>query len=333
MFSKTKPMDLGDIFSNTFKLLKETFTRNIIIASAFLIPAGILMAYGFDSFFSAMMESARTAAEARNNNANSGPDFTFMFANMGIYFLSLLVFLLGYLAAMIGITKISWSAMNGERINTGEAFSKVFSITFLRIIGQSLLLMLAVSACIFAGFIMIIIGAGSQLVFLIIIGALTLIAGIALTIYLVFRWYFAFNAIVCEDYGVIESFSKSSFLVEGNWWRTFGIVLLVSILIDFAISIITTPITFIAMWDFISQYFRMIAEGNFNENDPEIIFSMMESLGFAFGIVIIITTILDALVTPLFNVVYYFDLKIRKQDFTDLPSIDNPSPGEFLVGQ
>ncbi len=108
MFDKTKPMDLGDIFSNTFKLLKETFSRNIVIASAFLIPAGIVMAYGFDSFFSGMMDTARIAAE--NRNEYSGPDFTIFFANMGVYFFSILVFLLGYPGAMIGITKVSCCA-------------------------------------------------------------------------------------------------------------------------------------------------------------------------------------------------------------------------------
>jgi hypothetical protein len=107
MFDKTKPMDLGDIFSNTFKLLKETFTRNIVIAAAFLIPVKILMAYWFDSFFSGIMESARTAA--RNRYEYSEPDFTFMFANISIYFFSLFVFLIGNLGAMIGITKINLS--------------------------------------------------------------------------------------------------------------------------------------------------------------------------------------------------------------------------------
>ena len=321
MFDKTKQMELGDLFSNTFKLFKETFSRNIVIASAFLVPAGILMAYGFDSFFSALMETARTASE--NRFEYSEPDYTFIFSNIGIYVLSLLAFLLGYLGAMIGITRISCRAFEGERISIGDAFNKVFSVLYLRSIGQSFLLSLALSACIFAGIVLIVIGARSKVVLITIIGVLALIGGIVLMIYLSFRWYFAFVAIVGEDKKVIESFSKSSFLVEGNWWRTFGIVLLFSVLVDFAISIITTPVYFIAMWDFISQYFKMMAEGNINEKDPEVIFGMMESFGFAFGVVIIITTILDALITPLFNVVYYFDLKIRKKDFPETISPDN----------
>jgi hypothetical protein len=321
MFDKTKQMELGDLFSNTFKLFKETFSRNIVIASAFLVPAGILMTYGFDSFFSALMETVRTASE--NRFEYSEPDYTFIFSNIGIYVLSLLAFLLGYLGAMIGITRISCRAAEGERISIGEAFNKVFSVLYLRCIGQSFLLSLAVSACFFAGIMIIIIGSAAEIVLITVIGVLALIGGIVLMIYLSFRWYFAFVAIVGEDKKVIESFSKSSFLVEGNWWRTFGIVLLFSVLVDFAISIITTPVYFIVMWDFISQYFKMMAEGNINEKDPEVIFGMMESFGFAFGVVIIITTILDALITPLFNVVYYFDLKIRKKDFPETISPDN----------
>lgn len=326
MFDKTKPMDLGDIFSNIFKLLKETFSRNIIIAAAFLIPAGIVMAYGFDAFFSAMMEMVRTASE--NRYEYTKPDFTFIFANIGIYFLTMIVFLLGYLGANIGITYVSWHSLNAERKSLGETFSKIFSVTFLRSIGQGLLLSLVVSGCYGIGIIIILIGAAANLVFLSVIGALVLVAGIVFMIYLIFRWYFAFTAIVSEDKKVVESFSKSSLLVNGNWWRVFAIIILFSIIVDFAISIISTPIAFIVMWDFISQYFKMIASGTFNENDPKIIFTMMESFGFGFGILIIISTILDALITPLFNVILYADLKIRKNDFADSISPENLTAGE-----
>lgn len=327
MFDKTRPMDLGDIFSNTFKLFTKTFSRNIVIATAFLIPVGIIMAYGLDSFFSGMMKFTRNVAE--NNYLETDPKMMFdLFSNIGMYSFSLVVFSIGYLCAMIGITKVSGSAMNNEQIGLGEAFNKIFSITFWRCLGQAALLYLALTASIFAGIALTIIGASTHLVFLIIIGALGLIAGILIMIYLIFRWYFAFVAIVCDDKEIIASFSKSSFLVEGNWWRTFGIIILISVLVDFAVSIISTPLSFIFMWDFISEYFKMITRGGIHQNDPEVIFRMMESLGFAFGAIIIITTILDALITPLFNVVLYYDLRIRKNDFTDIPSENNLITGD-----
>lgn len=320
MFDKTKPMDLGDLFSNTFNLFKETFSRNLIISSAFLIPAGLLMASAFDSFFSAMMDFVRNA-EANRDQQFSPEIFLKLFSNIGLYSLAIIIFLLGHLAALIGVTGISCSSIKGNRINIGEAFNKIFSVTYLRSVGQMLLLSLALYACITAGIIIIIIGAASEIIPLTVIGVLGLIAGIILMLYLMFRWYFAFIAIVCEDKKVIESFSKSSMLVEGNWWRTFGIVILFSILIDFAISIISTPVYFIAMWDFFKMYFQMMSEGNFNQNDPEFVFNIMESFGFAIGIVVMISTLLETLIAPVFNVVYYYDLKIRKKDF---PELNNP---------
>lgn len=330
MFDKSRPLELGDIFSVTFNLFKTTFTRNIIIAAAFLLPAGLLMAYGFNIFFSSMMDIAKSVAESAYINEKPELPLNF-FANIGVYALALMAFMLGYLGAMIGVTKISFSAMQGEQISVGEAFSKVFSITYLRCIAQGILISLIMGLCIFIGAFVIGIGAAAQMVGITILGVLTIIAGIFLMIYLLFKWYFAFVSIVGEDNYVFDSFSKSSYLVKGYWWRTFGILLLTSIMVDFAISIITTPLTFILMWDFIMQYFKMIAEGNFVQNDPDMIFKMMESFGFSFGILIIISTILDALITPLINVVMYFDLKIRKNDFPVVNPENNPTTEGIIL--
>jgi hypothetical protein len=331
LFDKTKPMDLGDLFSNIFKLLKETISRNIIIAAIFLIPAGLIMAYGMDALFSTIMETARFPSEYSDEFYQ--PDFAVVFEKLGIVFFSALVFSIGYLCALIGITRISWDAINGVKTTIGEAFRKIFSVIFLRSIGQGILLSLAAGGCYFFGFIILTIGIGTDIIFIKIIGVFAIIGGILLAIYLIFRWYFAFTAIVCEDKQVIESFSKSSFLVSRNWWRTFAIIILFSIIINFAISLITTPVAFIVLWDFISQYFKMIATGTFNENDPEFFFNIMKSFGFALGIIIIISSILDMLITPLFNTTYYFDLKIRKDDFTETVSPDNLNTSGFVIEQ
>lgn len=316
MFDKSRPFELGDIFSITFNLFKKTFSRNIIIAVAFLAPAGLLMAYGFDAFFSSLMETAKESIQSSYEYGNTQTQLPAnFFANLGLYALAIFAFMFGYLGVMIGTTKISFSEMQGERISIGEAFAKVFSVTLFRCIGQSILVGFVISASIFVGVFIIGLGAASGMIGITILGVLTIIAGIFLMIYLVYKWYFAFVSIVGEDNYVFDSFSKSSYLVKGNWWRVFGILLLTSIIVDFGISIITTPLSFILMWDFIMQYFKMIAEGGMINNDPSSMVKMFESFGFSFGILIIISTILDSLVTPLINVVMYFDLKIRKNDF------------------
>lgn len=330
MFDKTKPMLLGDIFNLAFNLIKVTFTRNIIIAIIFFIPAGLFMGYGFDSFFSGVLEMVESAGESEPDTP--GPELFFtLFSSMGTYFLSTMVFYLGYLGALIGITKISYCAIEGTSISIEETFQKIFSITYFRALGQIFILSLVFGIIIFSDAILMAIAFAIKGILVKIIGVLIFIAALIIIIYLSIRWYFAFLAIVGEDTGVFASFTKSSFLVKDCWWRTLGIVLLISIIVQFAISIVSTPITFFIMWDFISEYFKLLAEGSLDNNDPIVIFEMMQSIGFSFGIIMIISSILQAVIAPLFNVVLYFDLKIRKNDFDNDIGEQNNLPVETSV--
>lgn len=70
--------------------------------------------------------------------------------------------------------------------------------------------------------------------------AITII-GIPVAIYFGVRWFFVIHAVLIEGSGITESLSRSSNLVEGNWWRVFGIMLVVGLIvwvISFALSFI-----------------------------------------------------------------------------------------------
>lgn len=70
--------------------------------------------------------------------------------------------------------------------------------------------------------------------------AITII-GIPIAIYFGVRWAFVLQTILIEGSGITESLSRSSNLVEGNWWRVFGIMLMVGLIvwvISFALSFI-----------------------------------------------------------------------------------------------
>ena len=70
--------------------------------------------------------------------------------------------------------------------------------------------------------------------------AITII-GIPVAIYFGVRWCFILQAILIEGTGITESLSRSSNLVEGNWWRVFGIMLVVGLIvwaISFGLSLI-----------------------------------------------------------------------------------------------
>jgi len=320
MLDRTKPMYLGDIFNTSIQLIKETFLRNLVIASAFFVPAGFIMAYGFDYFFSQIIDSVEASAGGAISTSYS-PEYEGIFAGFFIYAIVIAVLLFCTLVVTIGVTYVAKMQINGNRISLSEAFKKIFSITFFQTIGQSILLGLILSGIIGIPVVILIISGAAKLPLLAVIGVLLLLASFFIAMYFYIKWYFAFTAIVCDDTNVFESFNQSSFLVKNYWWRTFGLVILISITVQFAISIITTPISFIVMWDFFAEYFKMMAGGNFNRNDPSQILSMFSSFGFGLGIIITISSILQYIIAPVFNVTLYYDLKIRKKDFNDIDII------------
>ncbi|MGD8307210.1 MAG: hypothetical protein PVF17_11195 [Ignavibacteria bacterium] len=316
MFDKTKPMNLGDIFNITINLIKETFLRNLIIASIFFIPAGIVFAFGFDYFISTIMNSVKTSIE--NGALSANQDFSWdIVGGLSVYGLVFIALMLSTIAVTIGVTYIGCKAMNGIKISVYESIQKIFSIALIRTIGLSIMLVVVFCALFGFPFIFFILAQVCDILILSFIGLLALIAALIFIVFFFIRWYFAYVAIVCEDLPVFRAFGKSFALVKNYWWRTFGLIILISITVQFAVSMVTTPLSFIVMWDFISEYFKLIASGDFSQGDPNKILSIMGSFGYSFGIMIAITSILQYILAPLFTVTLYYDLRIRKNEFKD----------------
>jgi hypothetical protein len=57
------------------------------------------------------------------------------------------------------------------------------------------------------------------------------IVGIPFAVYLWIRWSFFSQAVVIENQAPREAISLSERIVKGSWWRTFGILLIVGLLV------------------------------------------------------------------------------------------------------
>lgn len=111
--------------------------------------------------------------------------------------------------------------------------------------------------------------------FIISILSLTII-GIPFAVYLGVSWCFVLNCILIEGASFIEAFSKSYFLVKGNWWRVLGINLMFAIIM-FGVNSVA---------------------------------GMIPILG------ILISPIIATPIIVIGSVLLYFDLRTRKQDYT-----------------
>jgi hypothetical protein len=124
-------------------------------------------------------------------------------------------------------------------------------------------------------------------------------------VYFLVRWSLTVAAMMAEDIGPIRGLGRSWNLVKGQWWRTFGILVVVAILqtiISSALSIL----------------FQLIAT----------IFSTGD---FQAALVSVGSTLLSALVSPITTiavVLLYFDLRVRKEglDLDQLAQQTSPGP-------
>lgn len=305
-------MRLGDIFDRIIKLIGRSIKRNAIIAIICLAIPSVLMTAGVTGFYSSLAEMMRSAAGG--GGATAG-DFTGLIASLALLLCVGIIFFVGYLASKLGVTIVACSEMMEEPMAWQAALRRAVGPPLGRAVGQVLLLILAMAGMMLIPFFLFILAGRSHSVMLGLLGVLAFFVAIPLAISYWVKWSMAITAIAWEDAGVLVSFGRSEWLVQGSWWRLFGMLLLFSIISQFAISLILTPVTFIAMWRTYLEYFRMLGSLRHSSPDPETFARMLSGMGLGVGISASLSLMLAMLIEPVYTTVLYFDLRARKREF------------------
>lgn len=306
------PMNLGDIFDQTFRLFGKTFARNFILALLILTPALLIVTWGLDRLFSAFSDWSQSGALRET----AGPAAMMrLLSMMSTFSIAVLIYLLLDLAASLGVTIISCHEMNGQPLTWNDALTMTFSMRLARAVGQIILQYLAIGALLIIPYAALIAGMVIKLKTLALLGGLVMLLTIGAAIHLAVRWAFTLPAIACEEAGVFQSFTRSSMLVQGLWWRTLGILILLTLIVQFAMSIVTTPLSFLALRDFYSRMFEMMG----GAGDPAQMAFSLKTFGKGLALVIGVSAILTVLISPLIRVVMYFDLRARQGEFSPAP--------------
>ena len=318
MKNYSQPLFLADMFDNSFKLIGKTFTRTITVAAILIIPGSILLAVGLDWFYSTIGDFMMM----EQSGEEIGIEQAFkMFAGMFLLIPGGIIFVVAAAGAKTACTLIVCNQISGREISWNESLRQAFRLRVWRVLGQGFLeygLYFGMMLC--AGVVIVVVAAASlKLGFLLIIVMMFSAAGVAM--YCSIRWLFTIQAIVWDESGVMTSFGRSAQLVTNYWWRTFGIVILFSLLVGFAESLISTPIMFLTMWNFYSSYFHSVASSGTETVDPAMVGQMMSSIGYAIGIYTVISTIFTMIIEPVYRSVMYFDLRARKGEFTEHESL------------
>ncbi len=137
------------------------------------------------------------------------------------------------------LTLVVGKAVLGEPMSLSQTWTSVRPV-LLKLIGVSLLVLAIVGGVLLAGTVvgalLIALGAAGA-----VLGVLVFLATAAACVYVYVRLALAPCALVLERSGVRASLTRSGVLVKGDWWRVFGILLLVLVIGSFVSLTLQLP--------------------------------------------------------------------------------------------
>ncbi|MER7177713.1 glycerophosphoryl diester phosphodiesterase membrane domain-containing protein, partial [Streptomyces mesophilus] len=158
----------------------------------------------------------------------------------------LLLSLLATFVVTALLTMVTSRAVLGKSVTIGEAWSdarpqvpRLLGLTFLLpLIGAGI-----VAVGTLPGILVAVAGSSEGGATLAVLGGL---AALVVAIWLLVRFSLSSPALMLEKQTIRKSLSRSAKLVNGSWWRVFGIQLLAAILVNIVVSIIVIPFSFLA---------------------------------------------------------------------------------------
>lgn len=152
---------------------------------------------------------------------------------------SLVSFLAGIVLAGV-ITAVVGKGVLGQAVTLGEAWRAIRPL-ILRLVGLSLVVLLAVSGVLLVGVavavLLVLAGGPVALIVALPLGA----ASVVVAVHLYVRFALAPSALVLERVGVRASLRRSAVLVKGDWWRVFGILVLTALIAAFVSGVLQAP--------------------------------------------------------------------------------------------
>jgi len=255
-----KPRDFGEIINDTFTFTRQNFKP---LLKYFFIFCGIFM---LATAATSVLNQINMVRSVNNFNPNSF-DADRRFGPLALftptYFLNLLFLLLEYIA--ISVTVLCYITLYKQKQNnipTSEEMWGYFKFYFLKILGSSILITLVVVV----GF------------FLCIVPGIYLYPIMSLVIVIM----------VIENTSFGYAFNQSFRLIKDNWWVTFGVFVVMGIIIGVAGMIVTIPAALINVFNLVLH----IKNGTTISVGAAIATTVLTEIGHIFHILTIVSSAL-----------------------------------------
>jgi hypothetical protein len=246
------PLALGDILGGAFSTIRRNAAAVFGTALIVALIEIVLTAFAATSFLDATFELVMLEEAGQDpfaGDPTTNPYFGQFFGSLGILMLAGLVTLFTGIIAHGVLSIVVLRAAAGLKTSLGQAWRltgrQAWSLAGL---GGLYLLAGIVTMVVFAGlFFALVAGAAAGDT------TTTAVMGILLVVLslgMVIAWVWVYvkvllapAAVAVEQHAPFRSIGRSWSLTRGHWWRTFGIVLLVSVIVGVIASVITTPLS------------------------------------------------------------------------------------------
>jgi hypothetical protein len=252
---RLRPLEIGDLLDETFRMYRRHFYLFAGISVILSIPAAALSGYTYYALFGSFLQQVGTGQPP---NLNSLGTTLGAIAVGGLVNLALVPFLYG------AVTYAACESAQGREVTAWGVVRGVLRRYFQLFGYMVLLFLMGILFCLFPLWIWIAVG-----------------------------WAVVIPVMFIENTGLIAAMGRSWRLVEGRWWRTFLIFVLIFVLVYVARLALDA---FIVLGQFLLQI---------------ILSSFAVAWIFAAA-----SAVVDSLVAPIVQiaiVLIYFDLRVRRE--------------------
>ncbi|MFC7402026.1 hypothetical protein [Citricoccus sp. GCM10030269] len=249
------PLALGDLLGASFAAIRRNAAAVLGTALIVALVQILVSVFAATTFFNVAQDVVLMEQSGQNpfrGDPSTNPVFGQIFGSMGLALLGALVSSLAGLLANGVLSIVVLRSAAGLKTSLGQAWKLTGQQIWSLIgIGAFYLLAGAVTLVLYLGvmvglFVAVSSSDGGMAGLMGLLLVLLTIGMVVLWVWLYVKLLLAPAAAAVELKGPWKAFGRSWSLTRGHWWRTFGIVLLVAVIVGVVSSVITTPISMIS---------------------------------------------------------------------------------------
>ncbi|MFD3566319.1 hypothetical protein [Streptomyces sp. NPDC058667] len=316
-----RPLGMGEILDGAVKTLR-TYWRTVLTISVTVAVVSQITSILAQRYLVPAAPATNpdvTPAEALEQSLDSAQSSLIGLGPV------LLVTLMASLVCAALLTVVISRAVLGRPVSLGSAWQEARP-RLLQLLGLTLLLAGLSAALVLTGVLPGLLLGGAAGAALVLLGG---VGALAVAAWLMIRFSLASPALMLERQGVIPSLKRSAKLVQGSWWRIFGITLLTQLLIFVFAMIIAIPFAIIAIAVDGDGFSGLLSGSSPTFGWPFLIIT---------GIGSVITSAITYPISAGVTVLLYVDQRIRREALdlelaraAGLPGY-GPTPGDHTVG-